>query len=280
MEKRFTLIELLVVIAIIAILAAMLLPALQKAKSKAEQSTCTSNQKQLGQYLNLYASNNKNCYPSRVPGVYAWASQAYTDTEALAITEMNTPAPAGVDPNSNAVWAGAGRAANSATYKALEIFCCPGDTDVWNQTAAAQSYFLNVGELGGSSNYFWYNTMKSTIKNSLVKVSAGTVQYLEHYYPSGTSCWSRAPSYWQRFGQGEPIMQGNFGFVLGNNADGAPAIWSCYATAALRATKSAIHNSDNSAPAKGNGLMYDGHVELLDKPTLTAASSQILLYNK
>lgn len=60
----FTLIELLIVIAIIAILASMLLPALNMARSKAKDIKCTSNLKQLGQYMSMYTDQNNGVIPS------------------------------------------------------------------------------------------------------------------------------------------------------------------------------------------------------------------------
>ena len=86
-QKSFTLIERLVVIAIIAILAAMLMPALQQAREKAKESNCASNLKQLTSAMQMYASDFDDhpfhCPPKTGDGTAAKGGGSIYDTAGI-----------------------------------------------------------------------------------------------------------------------------------------------------------------------------------------------------
>lgn len=141
MKKKFTLIELLVVIAIIAILASILLPALNQARSKAKDAQCVSNLKGIGVCLQFYLGDNNGICPTYT------LNRNYSKVQDV-LTPYAYP---GIEVTDGCHW-------DESRNRPRKLFDCPAQNN-FVYAGYARSYwaqFYGVNILATSNTIPWY----------------------------------------------------------------------------------------------------------------------------
>ena len=165
----FTLIELLVVIAIIAILAAMLLPALNQARAKAREASCNSNLKQIGSVMNFYLDDYAEYFPACTPSVDPSQAGRWQD--------MLLPYLYGIQPSTDAY---------IVNNVPRGVFACPGRTG--EGTYKYMHYGINYFIAGSSAASRTRKTLRHASKTMMVSDAGRNSDGVSlSYWVSGSS---------------------------------------------------------------------------------------------
>jgi prepilin-type N-terminal cleavage/methylation domain-containing protein/prepilin-type processing-associated H-X9-DG protein len=156
-NNGFTLIELLVVVAIIAVLAAILFPVFATAREKARQSSCASNEKQLGLGLLQYVSDYDELFPcGRQAGGQGWASQIYPYTKNWGVFQCPDDTWVPVSPHLTCSYAmnqNIDSPNGAAVQTPLTKFTSPSKTVLLFEVTMGTIYYPYTGDTGAPVGY-------------------------------------------------------------------------------------------------------------------------------